>query len=185
MTEGLGELRSCSAMAGPIHGGSARADAVAVQNLMKLRRLMPCCSSSLPTVSSLFPWLIVLSLAWSRGQAQPLAQRLGRRCDFIGRAREYFRYSSHFQQLGNQFAVRITMLHPPDPGYAGFPKGRHSFGIDRRFNLAMTERPLKFGAVVRAQRQAAQVDCRRHLLCGKLIEQSHEFLQDGRDSGAR
>src|SRR5208283_5118374 len=118
MTDGLGELRSCSAMAGPIHGGSARADAVAVQNLMNLRRLMPCCSSISPTVSSLFPWLIVLSLAWPRGQAQPLAQRVGRRCDFIGRAREYFRNSSDFQQLGNQVAVRITMRHPPDPANA-------------------------------------------------------------------
>src|ERR1700734_188989 len=50
-TDGLGALRNCSAIAGPIQGGSAMADAVAVQNLMKLRRLMPCRRSISPTVS--------------------------------------------------------------------------------------------------------------------------------------
>jgi hypothetical protein len=34
----------------PIHGGSAMADAAAVQNLMKPRRLMPCLRSISPTV---------------------------------------------------------------------------------------------------------------------------------------
>src|SRR5208282_3788481 len=67
-TDGLGELRNCSAMAGPIHGGSAMADAVAVQNLMKLRRLTPCFSSISPTVSRSSPWLIDLSPARSNAQ---------------------------------------------------------------------------------------------------------------------
>src|SRR5271170_159017 len=50
-TEGLGEWRNCSAIAAPIQGGSAMADAVAVQNLIKPRRLIPCSFSASPTVS--------------------------------------------------------------------------------------------------------------------------------------
>ena len=51
-TDGRGALRNCSAMAGPIQGGNAMADAVAVQYLIKLRRLIPYFNSISPTVSS-------------------------------------------------------------------------------------------------------------------------------------
>ena len=51
-TEGLGAWRNCSAIASPTDGGRAMADAAAVQNLMKLRRLMPCRRNISPTVSS-------------------------------------------------------------------------------------------------------------------------------------
>src|ERR1700722_5828245 len=51
-TDGLRTCRNCSAIAAPIHGGKAMADAVAVQNLMKPRRLMPCRRRASPTVRS-------------------------------------------------------------------------------------------------------------------------------------
>src|ERR1700678_1797783 len=66
-----GEVRTCSAMAAPIQGGSAMADATAVQYWMKPRRLMPCLSSISPTVDLSLSAIIPLS---SRPGARPISR---------------------------------------------------------------------------------------------------------------
>src|SRR6202167_4557313 len=65
-TDGLGAWRNCSAIAAPIQGGSAMADAVAVQNLMKPRRLMPCKRSDSPTVRGSLKRDMASSRGWWR-----------------------------------------------------------------------------------------------------------------------
>ena len=137
-----GALRSCSAIAGPIQGGSAMAEAAAVQNLMKLRRLMPCLSSISPTVSSSFRAASVspcLLLARPRGAGRGdlLAQGRARAAAISsGALCENLRNPSHFEQLRDQLALAIAMLHPPDAGHARFPNGRESLRVHRRLHLA-------------------------------------------------
>src|ERR1700684_737353 len=113
MTEGLGAWRNCSAIAAPIQGGSAMADAVAVQNLMKPRRLMPCKRSDSPTVrGSLMTGMS--SLPIGRSPRHLRAQRTRSGGDLIGRARQNLRHAAHFDQFGDQFPRLIEMLDPPN-----------------------------------------------------------------------
>ena len=109
-----GALRNCSAIAGPIHGGNAMAEAVAVQNLMKLRRLMPCLRSISPTVSS---FIAVTALFSPRHASHAVAmicarRSVRRRGDLIGCAGKNLRHPGHFEQFRNQFALRIAMRRP-------------------------------------------------------------------------
>src|ERR1700690_202195 len=105
-TDGLGAWRNCSAIAAPIQGGSAMADAVAVQNLMKPRRLIPCKRSDSPTVSCSLMGDMAFSPTWRRcGRRDLRAQRPRARGDLIGRAREDLRHTAHFDHFGNEFAL--------------------------------------------------------------------------------
>src|ERR1700691_2435742 len=68
-TDGLGACANCSAIATPIEGGSAMADAAAVQNLMNPRRLMPCRRNISPTVTCASPCGIVYSASGHEEQS--------------------------------------------------------------------------------------------------------------------
>src|SRR5580658_2981319 len=82
ITDGLRALRNCSAIAAPIHGGNAMAVAVAVQNWMKPRRLIPCLSSISPTVScSLAGGMSSFARRWRRELGTKIARACG---DLIG-----------------------------------------------------------------------------------------------------
>src|ERR1700734_154116 len=106
-TDGLGAWRNCSAIATPIHGGSAMTEAVAVQYLMNPRRLMPALRSDSPTVRVSCLRGMASSPQRCRGGSDLRAQVANTGGYLVGCARQHFRYPAHFEQFGNQFTLLV------------------------------------------------------------------------------
>src|ERR1700690_3092652 len=185
-TDGLGAWRNCSAIAAPIQGGSAMADAVAVQNLMKPRRLIPCKRSDSPTVSCSSKRDMASFPSWWRSYRRDLrAQRVCAGSDLIGRAREDLRHTAHFDQFGDEFPLLIKMLYPPNSRDVRFTHLRQSFRVDSGLHFTFPEHPLKLCAIQRTHRQAAQINRTRGFALDKSLEQRDQFGENRRDATAQ
>src|SRR5580658_4858942 len=107
-------------MAGPIQGGSAMAEAAAVQNLMNPRRLMPCCRSMSPTAMPSAEGCMVNPYVSTRIHRKPVAKRIGARRHLLVRCFEDPGNCRDFDQLRDQVALLITVFNPPNARHASF-----------------------------------------------------------------
>src|ERR1700723_2712852 len=132
-------------MAAPIHGGSAMAEAVAGQYLMKARRLRLALRSISPTVSS----SLARGMANPRGckrsgvDARPQFARVGG--NLIRRAREYVGDTAHFDEFGDRFVFLVEMLDPPNARESSLVDLRPPQCVDGCLHLPVAEHPLQLG----------------------------------------
>ena len=160
-------------------------EAMAVQYLMKPRRLTPALRSISPTVSSrLLGDMILGAPIGGRRFAYPRAQ-MTRGCrDLVQSAGKNCRHWGYFDRFGEEFLASIKMLDPPDSGYLSFSNPGEALSIHARLHLAFTQHLLKLRAILWAHGQAAQVDARRGAAVGKALEQPHEFRENRADTSA-
>ncbi len=165
-----------------MEGGRAITEAMAVQYLMKPRRLMPALRSISPTVGSSLLANLNSCVPCGRVFAYLQTQVNGRRRDLVERAGKNFRHAGYFDRFGDKFIAAIKMFDPPNTSYLSFPNPRYTQSIHSRLHLPFPEQPLQLRSILRTHRQAAQVDARRWVSLDKALEQTHELGENRTDA---